>query len=98
METAMLWLSPQQIELDVDVPDRREALRAVSVTIARAKGLGAPPVYRALWRRELAGSNAVRNGLAIPHARIDGITEPVTAYLHMRFPLNFAVPDGGARR
>ena len=94
METAMQWLSPQQIELDVDVPGRREALRAVSAMIARAKGLSAQPVYRALWRREMAGSTGMGDGLAIPHARIAGITEPVTAYLRMRVPLNFAAPDG----
>jgi PTS system nitrogen regulatory IIA component len=94
MEAAMQWLCPQQIELDVDVPDRREALRAVSAMIARAKGLSAPPVYRALWRREMAGSTGVGDGLAIPHARIAGITEPVTAYLRMKVPLNFAAPDG----
>ncbi len=94
METVTQWLCPQQIELDVDVPDRREALRAVSVMIARANGLSAPPVYRALWRREMAGSTGMGNGLAIPHARITGITEPVTAYLRMRVPLNFAAPDG----
>jgi len=96
MEPAMRWLSPRQIELGVDVAGRREALRAVSVTIARANRLSAPPVYRALWRREMAGSAAVGNGLAIPHARIAGIAEPVTLYLRTRIPLNFAAPD--ARR
>jgi PTS system nitrogen regulatory IIA component len=94
MEFATQWVCPQHIELDVDVPDRREALRAVSVMIARAKGLAAPPVYRALWRREMAGSTGMGGGLAIPHARIAGITEPVTAYVRMRVPLNFAAPDG----
>lgn len=94
METATQWLTPQQIELGMDVPGRREALRAVSVTIARAKRLSAPPIYRALWRREMAGSTAVGNGLAIPHARIAGIVEPVTMYLRTRVPLNFAAPDG----
>lgn len=94
METATQWLCPQQIELDVDVPGRQEALRAVSVTIARTKGLHAPPIYRALWRREMAGSTAMGNGFAIPHARITGIAEPVTVYLRTRSLLNFAAPDG----
>jgi PTS system nitrogen regulatory IIA component len=94
MEAVTKWLCPQQIELDVDVPGRREALRAVSATLANAKELSAPTVYRALWRREMAGTTAVGNGLAIPHARIPGITEPVTAYLRLRVPLNFPAPDG----
>ena len=73
METVTQWRCPQQIELKSRLAGRREALPAVSVMIARAKGLGAPPVYRALWRREMAGSTGVGNGLAIPHARITGI-------------------------
>jgi PTS system nitrogen regulatory IIA component len=94
METTTQWLCPQQIELDVDAGCRREALRAVSVSIARARRLSAPPVYRALWRREMAATTAVGNGLAIPHARITGIAEPVTMYMRTRPLLNFAAPDG----
>ena len=95
METATQWLCPQQIELDVDVPGRREALRAVSVSIARAHGDSA---HRRSIARCGAGkwqaSTAVGNGLAIPHARITGIAEPVTMYMRTRALLNFAAPDG----
>ena len=94
METVTQWLCPQQIELDVDVPSRREALRAVSAMIERSQGLCAPPVFRALWRREMAGSTAVGNGFAIPHARITGNAAPVTVYMRTKAPLNFAAPDG----
>ena len=38
METVMQWLCPQQIELDVDVPGRREALRAVSARSRARRG------------------------------------------------------------
>jgi len=94
MEAVTQWLCPQHIELDVDVPGRREALRAVSAMLAHARKLGAPTVYRALWRREMAGTTAGGDSLAIPHASIPGITEPVTAYVRLRVPLNFAAPDG----
>ena len=84
MESVTQWLCPRQIELDVDLPNRWEALRAVSAMIERSQGLSAPPVFRALWRREMAGSTAVGNGLAIPHARIAGIAEPVTVYVRTK--------------
>ena len=92
----MQWLCPQEIELDLDVSSRWEALRAVSAMIERSQHLAAPPVFRALWRRELAASTGVGNGFAIPHARIPGITEPVTAYVRLKAPVDFAAPD--ARR
>ena len=79
--------------LDLDVPNRWEALRAVSATIERSQRLSAAPVFRALWRRELAASTGVGNGFAIPHARIAGIADPVTVYVRTKAPVDFAAPD-----
>ena len=94
MDTTTQWLCPQEIELDLDVRSRWEGLRAVSALIERSQRLSAPPVFRALWRREEAGSTAVGNGFAIPHARIKGIAEPVTVYVRLKAPVDFAAPDG----
>jgi nitrogen PTS system EIIA component len=93
MGTMMQWLCPQEIELDLDVAGRWEALRAVSAIIERSQRLAAAPVFRALWRREMAASTGVGNGFAIPHARIPGITEPVTVYVRLKAPVDFAAPD-----
>jgi PTS system nitrogen regulatory IIA component len=93
MDESTQGLCPQEIQLDLDVPDRREALQAVSAMVARARTVSAPPVFRALWRREQAGSTGMGNAFAIPHARITGITEPVTAYVRLKTPLDFAAPD-----
>ena len=94
MDTVTRWLCPQEIEIDVDVSNRWEALRAVSAVIEHSHGPSAPPVFRALWRREVAASTGVGDGFAIPHARIAGITEPVTVYVRLRAPVHFAAPDG----
>jgi len=84
---------PQEIALDLDVSNRWEALRTVSALIERSRSLSAPPVFRALWRREQAASTALGNGFALPHARIEGIPEPVTVYARTRRPIGFAAPD-----
>lgn len=84
---------PQEIALDLDVSNRWEALRTVSALIERSRSLSAPPVFRALWRREQAASTALGNGFALPHARIEGIPEPVTVYVRTKRPIGFAAPD-----
>jgi PTS system nitrogen regulatory IIA component len=94
MDTLTQWLCPREVELDLDVRNRWEALRTVSALIERSRGLSAPPVFRALWRRERAASTGVGNGLAIPHARVPGIAEPVTVYVRTKSPVDFAAPDG----
>ena len=84
---------PQEILLDLAVSSRWEALREVSAMIERSRGLSAPPIFRALWRREQAASTALGSGFALPHARITGIAEPVTIYVRVGTPINFAAPD-----
>lgn len=94
MEEVTQSLCPQSVELDLDVPNRREALREVSAMIERSRRLSAPPIFRALWRREMAASTGVGSGFAIPHARIAGIAEPITVYVRTKSGLDFAAPDG----
>ena len=86
---------PEHIVLDLDASTRWEALRAVATLIERAAGLSAPPIFRALWRREQAQSTALGRGVALPHARIMGIGETVTVYARTRTPISFAAPDRG---
>jgi len=86
---------PGHVALDLDVATRWEALRAVGTIVERSAGLDAPPVFRALWRREQAQSTALGRGVALPHARIMGIREPVTVYARTRTPISFAAPDRG---
>jgi nitrogen PTS system EIIA component len=90
------WLEPQEILFDAPLRDRRHALELASEAIARAHHLNAAPVERALWRRELVGSTALGKGIAIPHARIEGIDRPLTIFIRSRPAIDFAAPDGQA--
>ena len=56
--------------------------------------LDADCVFRALWRREQASSTALGDGIAIPHARIEGIAKPLTFYMRTRNAIAFGAPDG----
>ena len=87
------WLQPRDILLDADVPDRQRALEAAAAVIGTAHGLDPAPVFRALWRREQAGSTGLGEGFAIPHARIDGIARPFTVFMRTRRALPFEAPD-----
>jgi len=87
-------LIPQHFELDVDVPDVKRALEHAADALSHAHGLDPAPVFRALWRREQIGSTAVGHGVALPHARIAGITEPLMLYLRPRYAVDFNAPDG----
>jgi nitrogen PTS system EIIA component len=88
------WLQPQEILLDVDVRDQAQAFEVMAASIGRAHGLEPEPIFRALSRREQAGSTALGEGFAIPHARISGIARPLTLFMRTRRPIEFHAPDG----
>jgi nitrogen PTS system EIIA component len=91
-----VWRSvcPQQVALDVDARNKREALAAIASLCAQAHDLPAAPLLRALLRREQAGSTALGHGVAIPHARIEGIEHPLTLFVRTRTPVAFDAADG----
>jgi PTS system nitrogen regulatory IIA component len=89
MDSVRHWLSPQQILLDLDVSGKREALHAIAVVLERSCRVRSDPIFRALDRRERAGSTGVGEGFAIPHARISGIDEPVTLFARTKSPIQF---------
>ena len=87
------WLEPQEIALDVALRDRKHALEHAASTFARARALDPAPIIRALWRRELVGSTALGAGVAIPHARIEGIENPCLMFTRAKCAIDFAAPD-----
>lgn len=87
------WLQPEEIHLGVPLRDSNQALEFIASTIATRHGLEPAPIYRALSRREQAGSTALGGGFALPHARIPGIDRPLTLLVRALHPIAFKAPD-----
>jgi PTS system nitrogen regulatory IIA component len=94
MATGQPVFAPQAIALDVEAQGKIALLEAAAQLLKGCCGIEAEPAFRALYRRERAGTTAVGDGLAIPHARIYGIDVPVTLYLRTRTALRFGASDG----
>ena len=88
------WLQPEEILIDVPLRDSSHALEVMARAISARHGLDPGPVFRALSRREQAGSTGLGGGFAIPHAKIAGIERPLTLLLRARNPIPFKAPDG----
>ncbi len=74
------WLSPGRV-LIWDRPAEKDAvLRALAeVAVAGNAALDAGAVLRDVARREEQGSTFLNEGVALPHARIEGLAQPVVA-------------------
>ncbi len=57
-------------------------------------GLSPAQIRGPLLAREHVGSTAVGNGIAIPHAAVDGLPSSVAVLAKLSTPMEFEAPDG----
>jgi nitrogen PTS system EIIA component len=86
-------MKPEAVAI-IDAGDKQAILDELSRAFTRGWGLDAAQVLEHLEERERLGSTGFGRGVAIPHARMDGVTRPVAALLRLRQPADFASADG----
>ena len=86
-------LSSDDVVVGLDVPNKLRALEEAAVILERRHKVSHAPVLRALWRREQVGSTGLGHGIAVPHARITGICEPIVLFVRMKSAIEFHAPD-----
>src|SRR5215510_8258115 len=72
---------------------RKQVLVEMSAVMAKALGLDKREVYEAVFEREKLGSTGVGEGVAIPHARIEGLKRPVGGFARLLEPADFEAID-----
>lgn len=86
-------LPPENIGLDLEISSRKRAFEEAGLRLERSHGVGFMNVVVGLAKREKLGSTALGEGMALPHARIQGLSRPVAAFIRPRYPLPFDAPD-----
>jgi PTS system nitrogen regulatory IIA component len=86
-------LVPAAVTAGVAVGPRRPLLSAAAALLAAAYDLDKAVIVEALQAREKLGSTGFGQGVAIPHARIEGLERPVAAFLRLEKPVPFAAVD-----
>lgn len=86
-------LPVEGVHLRGGVTSKRQALHAVAETAAHAYGLDAQAVYDALNEREALGSTGLGSGVAVPHARLPGLTGVSAVFVRLEQPVEFGALD-----
>jgi PTS system nitrogen regulatory IIA component len=73
---------------------KRQALALVAETAARRFNLDAGEVLEALLAREQAGSTGVGAGVAVPHARLEGLDRMRGVFVRLEAPVDYDSVDG----
>jgi PTS system nitrogen regulatory IIA component len=86
-------LDRKAIALRVNVATKRQALAVIAEIAARGFGLEAADVLDALAEREAAGSTGVGHGVAVPHARLEGLEGMRGVFVRLEHPVEFQAVD-----
>ena len=86
-------LLPQAVIPRARWQGRKQVLTELSDAMAKALGLDPRDVFDAVMERERIGSTGVGEGVALPHARIEGLSRPVGGFARLLEPADFDAID-----
>lgn len=76
-----------------EATSRKQAIHILCEALAEATGNPSRTIEEAVMERERLGSTGVGEGVAIPHARLTGLTAPVGGFLRLAQGVDFEAID-----
>ena len=86
-------VSPASIHVDLNATSKKHLMQEIAQRAADAHGLNARRAFEALLERERLGATGMGRGVAIPHARLEGLTDIVGAFARCSKPVDFDAVD-----
>ncbi|MES2493054.1 MAG: PTS sugar transporter subunit IIA [Pseudomonadota bacterium] len=91
--TALFTLVPEAVGT-LRADDKQAILQLLANRFAAVYGLEPHHALERIQERERLGSTGFGRGVAIPHARIEGLARPVAVFLRLEAPVAFDAADG----
>jgi PTS system nitrogen regulatory IIA component len=83
------FLSPADVLMDVSASDKTRLLQKLADRAAGVLNLPSDRIFRDLAVREELGSTGTGAGIAIPHARVEGVKKPFGILARLKRPIDF---------
>ena len=90
---ALFSIDPKAVRV-IRAESKAQILSVLTSCFAEVYGLDSGHVLDRVMEREALGSTGFGRGVAIPHARIDGLNRPVAVFLRLENPVDYAAADG----
>ncbi len=87
-------LKADSVIADFKASSKKQAIQSLSRYLADQLGLDPRKVFERTLEREKLGSTGVGRGVAIPHARIEGIDSVKGLFVRLNTPIEFDSVDG----
>lgn len=79
---------------NLQVSNKRELIQTLAEKISSHCGLDARTIFDAVWERENLGSTGYGEGVAFPHARIEGLSKVCGMFARLDEAVDFDAIDG----
>jgi len=83
----------EAVRAPLKATSKKRLLQDIAEMAEAVYRLPADKIYRALMERETLGPTGVGRGVAIPHARLPGMTEVVGLFVRLEKPVDFESID-----
>lgn len=87
-------LSADSILGSLSATNRKQALQIMSEAAAAKLDIDSRLIFDAMMERERLGSTGVGDGVAIPHARLEGLDRVFGLFARLKTPIDFDAIDG----
>lgn len=87
-------LSAERIRIGFSAVNKSQVLDEAGRLLASFERLEPGHITASLAARERLGSTGLGSGVAIPHARLQGLQQAVAAFIRLSFAVDFDAPDG----
>lgn len=79
---------------DLSASGKKPLFTSLATALARQAGGNARAISEALGEREKLGSTGFGGGVAIPHARLDGLGQVICVFARLAHPIDYGAVDG----
>ncbi len=86
-------LTPAAVRVLGQMTSKKRLFQELGEVAAQAYGLNAAQAFDGLQERESLGPTGVGNGIALPHARLEGLTQIVGLFVRLEKPLEYDSVD-----
>jgi nitrogen PTS system EIIA component len=86
-------LTVDRVDAGMTVPNKKGLFQLLAAAAARKTGRDAKTIASALTEREKAGSTGFGGGVALPHARIEGLDRVFGYFARLTGPIDFQSVD-----
>lgn len=86
-------LKPEAIRVCSIVKSKKRLFQDLGELVAKVHGIPADQAVDALQERETLGPTGVGHGVALPHARLDGLDKVVGAFVRLEKPMEYGSVD-----